>query len=681
MATHRSSGSGSGALPRRRSGGSSASLSGQHRHTMTSLTPAAPAPRRGIPPPPKKPVKFTMGGDDEDEDTESDEWSEDEKSGMADRIVASPEDAPRITDKSPSLKGKEKGEDELLQQAEGSQAGADNDDEDEWSSDEPTEEEVRRETQAKAEKERERRRKEEEKRQRELFQKVEVPIRSASAADMTQLGRFGMSKLSNVNQQPGAMGPPLAPPTRSLLSSVFNSEEEYAIRAFHRSRMMGNHAEAEQVRKAQIAAHASQPHLPQHAHEQARAHAHAHAHAQLQAQAQSKARSDARSESTMPSQTQARAQSRSRAPRKETPTEGNLPRRSPSIISNSGMDRGILRTSKSAVALPLLTQLELKSSTSQGNANGASSSSLRRTPSDAGSGSVGSGSQWGEKGGDPILRVESAVKDEDFSESVPKLRKNGLASGQKTPTAADTGSSHPSLRPATAMLERSKSMERRDSVGPMPAPSVASHRHSSVALNQLGDGRYQNGYDFMLPAGAFAQTPRTTRRNMLRDELSESVRANLLWERQSRSRRMGSTSGASGAAAPAHIANQQRIAQISRPASTGGIGGAGNGGPSAPADAGPVQNHKSGGRPGQKNSVLSGDRLRPLTSSSSSYTTSPTEQYPRRPGLGPSGPNTRTNSDNGPGSGGNSSDEELHSDGARRRHTYDYNNSFHHKGW
>ncbi|CAD6884459.1 unnamed protein product [Tilletia controversa] len=657
--------------------------------TMTSLTPAVPPTRRGLPPP-KKPVKFTMGADDEDEETESDEWSEDDKSGTVDRIVASPEDAPRIPGKSPLSKG-DGGPD---RRADGSQDGGDNDDEDEWSSDEPTEEELRREAQAKAVAERERRRNEEEKRQRELFQKVEVPIRSASAADFTQLGRFGMSSYSNnANQHPvGTMGPPLAPPTRSLLSSVFNSEEEYQIRAFHRARMMGGHAEAEQMRKAQIAAHASQPHLPQHAHEQARV----HAQARIQAQEQPQARSGARTQSPAPSLTQARTQSRSGERQQRTPTDRDQPRRPSSIISNSGMDRGILRPSKSAVALPLLTQLELKSSTSQGSGTGASTSYLRRTPSDAGSGSVESGSvTLGEKGADPILRLESAVTDEQISESLSNrsLRKNGQipngnGAGQKAGTGSPANAPAQS-GPAAAMLERSKSMDRRGSAGPMPAPSVASHRHSSTALNLLTDGNdYQSGYEVMLPAGAFAQTPRTTRRNMLRDELSESVRANLLWERQSRSRRMGSTSGPSGTAAPGYFANQPS-GQASRPSSTGAIGrtgnGAGGGGgvPSAPAEGPPAPNRKAGVRPGQKNTVLSGDRLRPLTTStSSSFTQSPTEQFPRRPGLGPVGVTTsRTSSDNGPGSGANSSDEELHADNAGRRHTYDYNNSFHHKGW
>ncbi|KAK0558894.1 hypothetical protein OC844_004804 [Tilletia horrida] len=678
-------------------GGAAAAGGGGGGGGAKSASSAGSPPRRGIPPP-KKPVKFTMGGDDDDEETDSDEWSEDDKSGIKSpqRTDTAAEDAPRIPDSKDKGKGQAQAADEVAE-ADNDDDG-DDDDDDAWSSDEPTEEELRREAEAKAAEERERRRKEEEKRQRELFQKVEVPTRSASAADMTQLGRFGMSSLSNGNHRPGAMGPPLGPPQRSLLSNLFNSEQEAQIRAYRLSRMMGSQAEADQVRKAQIAAHASQPHLPQHAQDQARALAQAQAQARARASARASEEQGGSSKLRGQSQGPPRAQSRSRVPAQGSAGERDGPRRSASIISNSGMERGILRPSKSAVALPLLSKLELKSSTSAASGvNAPGSSYLRRTPSDAGSGSVGSGSRsFVEKGQDPILRLEPVAKDEPISESLSNrsLRKGGKGSSLASTNSAPGISGSTASDPSAAAILRSKSAERQESATPMQAPFVAAHRYSSTALNQLdagqGYGGGPGGYEVMLPPGAIAQTPRTTRRNMLRDELSESVRANLLWERQSRSRRMGSSSAASGVGAAAYFASQQG-GQVSRPASTGpGLGnGAGvNGGRpnQSPEGQGPGR-LQQGLRPGQKNTVLSGDRLRPLTSSSNSsgaapaYTTSPTERHPPRPGLGPPGVNQRTNSDNGPSSGGNSSDEDMYSDAARRRHTYDYNNSFHHKGW
>ncbi|KAL9931717.1 hypothetical protein V8E36_009503 [Tilletia maclaganii] len=688
--------------PRRGSAGSSASNSS--RAGLTSLSAANPTgPRRGMPPP-KKPVKFTMGDEDEDDDEEtesdSDDWSEDEKSGnkhsgVTDHTSIAADEAPRIqgdyqgnkgkgTDRADSGRpkaGEEEEEEEEVLNAE--------DDDDAWSSDEPTEEELRREAEAKAAAERERRRAEEEKQQRELFQKVEVPVRSASVADITQLRRHGFSNVANgsVRQGQGDMGPPLVPPPRSLLSAMFHSEQENQIRAYRLSRMMGSHAEAEQVRKAQLAAHASQPHLPQHAHEQAQALARIQAQSRARAEAQAQQSRTQGQEQTQPPAPQSRAQSRPRGPPPNSGAERDGgPRRSSSIAS--GLDRGILRPSKSAVALPLLSKLELKSSTSQGN-SGPSGSYLRRTPSDAGSGSIGSVPRsLAEKGPEPILLLEPVGNDEPMSESVSSrsLRKADRPSSRASAASGDTTAQPPSpagptVRTPAPAAERSQSADRQHPAIPVHAPSVASHRHSSTALNLLGEG----GYEMLLPAGAIAQTPRTTRRNMLRDELSESVRANLLWERQSRTRRMGSASAASGVGATGFFPNQP----VGRVVNAGGMGPGdgmnGQGGlASAPAPALPLGGGggSGGGRPGQKNTVLSGDRLRPLTSSSTSHHTSPPDGKPRRPSMGIGGSGLRTNSDGGPSSGASSSDEEdLYADAARRRHTYDHHNSFHHSGW
>ncbi|KAK0551747.1 hypothetical protein OC861_002213 [Tilletia horrida] len=740
---NRQAASGSNAPVRRSSASSSASASAARPSMSNIAAPGPSAPRRGIPPA-KKPVKFTMGADEEDEETESDEWSEDEQPARKQtqntgRTQAAGDNAPQIPRSPKDMLGTdtqlgrmeedhEKGDEKHHRQEDEEVADHDDeeDDDDAWSSDEPTEEEMAREAQRKAAEERTKKFKEEERRQRELFQKVEVPLRSASVADMTALGRNGARGYDNGHYQPGAMGPPLAPPTRSLLSTLFNSEQENQIRAYRLSRMMGSQAEADQVRKAQIAAHASQPHLPQHAHEQAQA----RALAQRQVHGQPPGRNQAAPQSSQ-------AQQRPSRPLQQV-ADQDRPRRSSSIVSNSSTDLNMLRPSKSAVALPLLSKLELKSRTSQAGPNAPSGSYLRRTPSDAGSGSVGSASRSvGEKAADPILRLEPVLKDEQISSSLSnrslREQRNGHASGQNAPSDGNATSA------LNSAVGRSKSVERHHVAAPMQAPSVAAHRHSSTALNQLDNGMYghggEEGYDLIIPPGAIAQTPRTTRRNMLRDELSESVRANLLWERQSRTRRMGSSSGLASGFAAAQ-ANQAK-APAPAPGSSGGSGSgsgdnSGSGGRQGPLTStrGPPpppqrSGGSTGGRPGQKNTVLSGDRLRPLTSSNSSHT-SPTpydqqhhqqhqhhpnqsrqrqheqhqqhqhhhqqqqhqnpQQYqqhshPRRPGLGPNAYTQRTASDNGPESGASSSDEDMYSDSARRRHTYDYNNSFHHKGW
>ena len=59
------------------------------------------------------------------------------------------------------------------------------------------------------------------------------------------------------------------------------------------------------------------------------------------------------------------------------------------------------------------------------------------------------------------------------------------------------------------------------------------------------------------------QSPRTLRRNMLRDELSESLRENLLWERQSRARLLGlgvpPSEDSSGSSTP--LASRRSVSQ------------------------------------------------------------------------------------------------------------------------
>lgn len=71
-----------------------------------------------------------------------------------------------------------------------------------------------------------------------------------------------------------------------------------------------------------------------------------------------------------------------------------------------------------------------------------------------------------------------------------------------------------------------------------PGDSVApKHTHTHVAENHAAPAAQSTapiplGHPYNLPAPAIPMTPRTTRRVMLRTELSESMRRQLLWERQ-----------------------------------------------------------------------------------------------------------------------------------------------------
>lgn len=71
-----------------------------------------------------------------------------------------------------------------------------------------------------------------------------------------------------------------------------------------------------------------------------------------------------------------------------------------------------------------------------------------------------------------------------------------------------------------------------------PGDGIASqHTHTHVAENHVAPAAQSTapiplGHPYNLPAPAIPMTPRTTRRIMLRTELSESMRRQLLWERQ-----------------------------------------------------------------------------------------------------------------------------------------------------
>ncbi|CAO1623104.1 unnamed protein product [Parajaminaea phylloscopi] len=200
-------------------------------------------------------------------------------------------------------------------------------------------------------------------------------------------------------------------------------------------------------------------------------------------------------------------------------------RRPPSLISgtpaNTAENGGPLRASKSAVALPVLNVA--------GSGGTAGQGSAEEQPFESGS-----------------LIQQSAESQSTHT---------GRASDREAP---------PTRRPRDGSTSSAGSASGRPE--PLTAPAVAAHRNS-------------------LPAPIAPQTPRTTRRNMLRDELSESLRQNLLWERQSRNRMLGI--GANGPREATTGANSQAQA------------------PAAAPQAPP--------RPQRRETVLGGNTLRPLT--------------------------------------------------------------------
>lgn len=91
---------------------------------------------------------------------------------------------------------------------------------------------------------------------------------------------------------------------------------------------------------------------------------------------------------------------------------------------------------------------------------------------------------------------------------------------------------------------REQQPPRQPYPSPEAAPFVANnnrpqdyHRHQSVELMRTPSMPLPHPYN--LPAPAPLQSPRTTRRQMMANEMSESLRRNLLWERTLTRRMLG----------------------------------------------------------------------------------------------------------------------------------------------
>lgn len=112
-------------------------------------------------------------------------------------------------------------------------------------------------------------------------------------------------------------------------------------------------------------------------------------------------------------------------------------------------------------------------------------------------------------------------------------RPRGQPQGQEMEEDSDTGDEHPD---DTIQVSRSVAQQRLAALasrrssdrGPQPPPSELVR----PKLQTVATAPIPFGHPYNLPAPAPPSTPRTTRRQMLSTELSESLRRNLLWERQ-----------------------------------------------------------------------------------------------------------------------------------------------------
>ena len=364
------------------------------------------------------PVKFSLSGGDDDDDYDDDDFTDDD---------SEKEEKPRGANASRKAP--------LLQKRDSKQEN-DVDEDNEWSSASSTDsEELQRRVVA-------RRKQEEVERQQSMFQKK--PIKSASTADVRNVGRRSSAPIEGSNNvEPPSL--PIQPAVRGLLSSLFHPEE-------------GPHPPPGQL--------AGRPHASA-----------ADLRMKPSRQAESRPRTEDFKMTTIPSTTQV-----------------------PSIGG------GALKLSKSAVALPVLSTLGSRSEAKRGHEAKGSRDSAVFDDDESADGSEG-GSEYG------------------TSEALARL--NQLAYKKKEKQREGK--------------RQSKSRQSNKSLNVEVAPELDEETIMAIRRREAGATPVLAGSrpGSQVPETSMPQTPRTTRRNMLRDELSESLRQSLLWERQSRNRMLG----------------------------------------------------------------------------------------------------------------------------------------------
>ncbi|KDN52060.1 hypothetical protein K437DRAFT_293288 [Tilletiaria anomala UBC 951] len=596
--------------------------------------------------PKRKPVTFTMGGDESDEEAEGSQSSRSVGQRCAASSSAATAAVPAHTKKHVQLAPPSAAVNEEVTE------------DDEWSSDDSSEEDD-------AVKAAEAARLASRKREEDLFKKV--PIRSKSAADMRTLQPQQSISTSSAS-------PPLQP-VRGMLSSLFHPGTE------------PSHSPPGQL--------AGRPH--------------ASAADLRNMGGMSSLRMSAVDRSATTSLTSAppgkTTFERSAAATSHGAAAMHLPRTRSNLRNSSGFigigENTTLRTSKSAVALPLLNITSSKSTTSMAQAaaeaamhtDTGSVSSLHH-PSESGT-SISFSTADGVLGSSyTSLRAsrDGSSSGGGWRDSVALAKLNELAGSRGSSNGHSNNninhSSRVNGRRQRSNEPRSHSHQRaghHERDGPSPSSLLAHEHHEreheewSPQLQVVGSQPDMNRawYDTSaaasaedasapssstatprqmsavhahhhrlraaavpveLPEGAAPQTPRTTRRNMLRDELSESLRQNLLWERQSRNRMLGIIQ------VPMPPAKQLQPQPQQLSSST-----------SARASTPPVL---------RKETVLSGGGIRPLTST---RTHSETSAHMSRE-LSTSG-------------SGSSRDGQQQQREAVRRSQSEWGGSFHHTGW
>ena len=225
--------------------------------------------------------------------------------------------------------------------------------------------------------------------------------------------------------------------------------------------------------------------------------------------------------------------------------------------------------SKSAIALPLLNLTSLRSTT------GRSSVEVQRLPSTTSLASGDSPNTPDEEAHAPERTKSSTA----LARLVALTQRGGDTLGTIDPKPAKPGrtASLFDSRRSSETLSRTSSQtwSTPEEIGPsLEVRPEHDEPQDYFNLKRVPQTNSPNPHDFSsprqvqsmsqlpIPTPPPLQSPRTTRQNMLRDELSESLRQNLMWERQSRARLLGlrmpseESSGASTPVAPRRSMSQ-----------------------------------------------------------------------------------------------------------------------------
>jgi hypothetical protein len=128
----------------------------------------------------------------------------------------------------------------------------------------------------------------------------------------------------------------------------------------------------------------------------------------------------------------------------------------------------------------------------------------------------------------PKGRPQGAEMEE--SESEEEDQDNGIQLSRSLAQQKLAALAGPSKRQQSPQQQRQPAQQQRQRSPQAPARVQAPT--SAAALPAVASAPIPLGHPYNLPAPAPPMTPRTTRRQMLATELSESLRRNLLWERQ-----------------------------------------------------------------------------------------------------------------------------------------------------